>query len=199
MKSKYKAVLFDVDGVLIVPPKLFSVQYCEKYGVNPKLQEQFYSTKEFQNSGIGKFDLKEAIRIHNDKWQWQGEIDELLTMWFEGENCPNEPLLKIIEELRSNGTKVYLATQQEKYRAHFLREEVFKDKIDGMFVSCDIGYGKHENHFWKAILKELQPLQPSEIAYFDDRESLVELAKEHGIMAFIYNDADQVHGELFIN
>lgn len=38
MKTKYKIVLFDVDGVLLLPPKLFSQQYCEKYGVDAELQ-----------------------------------------------------------------------------------------------------------------------------------------------------------------
>jgi putative hydrolase of the HAD superfamily len=199
MKSRYKAVLFDVDGVLIIPPKLFSVRYCEKYGVNAELQEQFYATKEFKDASVGKFDLKDAIRIHNDKWQWHGDVDELLRMWFTAENQTNEPLLKVVEQLRSNGSKAYLATQQEKYRAQFLRDEVFKNKIDGMFVSCDIGYNKHENHFWKAILNQLQPLKPSEIAYFDDRQSLSDLAKEHGIAAFLYNDALEVQNKLFVS
>jgi FMN phosphatase YigB (HAD superfamily) len=197
MKPKYKAVLFDVDGVLIIPPKLFSVQYCEKYGVNPDLQEQFYATKEFKDAGVGTFDLKEAIRIHNDKWQWHGEIDELLRMWFEGENYPNEPLFEVVEQLRSSDVKVYLATQQEKYRAQFLSDEVFKDKIDGMLVSCNIGYGKHENHYWNFVINQLQPLLPSEIAYFDDRQSLVDLAKKHGISAFLYKNATQAQTELF--
>jgi putative hydrolase of the HAD superfamily len=172
MQSKYKNVLLDVDGVLIIPPKLFSEQYCEKYGVDSELQEQFYSTMEFKDSSVGKFDLKEAIHIHNDKWQWQGDVDELLKMWFEGENHPNEPLLDIVKQLRADGTNVYLATQQEKYRKAYLEEVTFKDKIDGIFCSCDIGYGKHEDHFWKAVLNQAEKIdadiEPADIAYFDE-------------------------------
>jgi FMN phosphatase YigB (HAD superfamily) len=196
MQPKYKVVLFDVDGVLIIPPKLFSEQYCEKYGVNKELQEQFYYTKEFQNSSVGKFDLKKAIRIHNDKWQWQGDIDELLEMWFAGEDHPNRALLNVVEQLRINNSKVYLATQQEKYRKKYLEEATFKNKIDGIFCSCDIGYAKHENYFWKAILNSLK-IQPGDIAYFDDKQNLVELARQHGIAAFLYKSAEQVKNELF--
>ena len=50
MKTKYKIVLFDVDGVLLLPPKLFSQQYCEKYGVDAELQGQFYSSQEFKDA-----------------------------------------------------------------------------------------------------------------------------------------------------
>ena len=73
MTSSYKVVLFDVDGVLIIPPKLFSQQYCEKYGVDPTQQERFYATKEFRDASVGKFDLKEAIKLHNDMWRWSGK------------------------------------------------------------------------------------------------------------------------------
>jgi putative hydrolase of the HAD superfamily len=195
MRSKYKAILFDVDGVLIIPPKLFSQQYCEKYKVDSKKQEQFYATKEFRDSSIGKFDLKEAIRIHNDKWQWQGDTDDLIQMWFKAENYPNKSLLYIMKQLRARGTKLYLATQQEKYRKKYLEKEIFKDKIDGIFCSCDIGYAKHDDNFWKIVLKKVE-FKPEQIAYFDDNQKLVRLAKKHGIAAFVYRSTDQVKSEI---
>ena len=194
MKLKYKVILLDVDGVLIIPPKLFSEQYCEKYGVDKELQQQFYTTKEFQDSSLGKFDLKDAVRMHNDKWQWEGDVNELLGMWFEGENYPNEPLLDIVKQLRANGAKVYLATQQEKYRKAYL-EDTFKNKIDGIFCSCDIAFSKHEDRFWGAVLDGLE-IDPAEIAYFDDRQSIVDLAREQGIDAFLYESAEQVQNDV---
>lgn len=200
MRSKYKVVLFDVDGVLVVPPKPFSEQYCEAYGVDAELQERFYATKEFKDSSLGKFDLKEAVRAHNDKWQWHGDIDELLRMWFEGENYPNEPLLEIVAQLRADGAKVYLATQQEKYRKAYLAE-VFEGKVDGMFCSCDIGYNKHEDHFWSAVLRQIEKMdasvRPADIAYFDDRQSLVDLARKHGVSAFVYESPEKVKNKLY--
>ncbi|MGB4758555.1 MAG: HAD family hydrolase [Candidatus Saccharimonadales bacterium] len=201
MQPKYKIVLLDVDGVLLLPPKMFSAQYCEKYGVGSELQGQFYATKEFQDASVGKFDLKEALRIHNDKWQWQGDTDELLQMWFEGENYPNNPLIDIVEQLRANGTKVYLATQQEKYRKTYLEDVIFKDKVDGIFCSCDIGYNKHDSQFWEAVLDHVKTIdasiEPADIVYFDDRQNLVDLAREHGIAAFVYETPEQVQSEVF--
>jgi len=195
MKS-FRVALFDVDGVLVIPPELFSQQYCEKYGVDPALQTRFYATKEFKDSTVGKFDLKDAIRMHGDLWKWSGEPEELLQMWFDGENYPNQELLEIVSQLRQEGALVYLATQQEKYRAEYLKEVVFKDKFDGIFCSCDIGYGKHEDHFWKNVLSQLgktQPgITPSEIVYFDDRQSLVDKAKEFGIQAYLYENLESV-------
>ena len=198
MSPKYKIVLLDVDGVLITPPQLFSRQYFEEYGVDPV---QFFSTQEFQDSSLGKFDLKEALRLHDDIWKWRGNVDELLRKWFECENYPNEPLLDVVKRLRSSGTQVYLATQQEKYRKSYLEEVIFKDKVDGIFCSCDIGYGKHDNHFWEAVLYEIKKIdsdiEPADIVYFDDKQSLVDLARDHGIATFLYENPDHVQNEVF--
>ena len=188
-------MLFDVDGVLIIPPKLFSQQYCERFGKNEELLENFYSTKEFKDSSVGKFDLKDAIRLHNDLWQWDGEPYELLNMWFAAESQPNTELVDTTQVLRKSGVPLYLATQQEKYRAAYLRDVVFKGKIDGMFCTCDIGFGKNEDSYWEVVLVELKnkypEITPDEIIYFDDRISLVEKAKEFSINAYIYENNDE--------
>jgi FMN phosphatase YigB (HAD superfamily) len=191
-----KVLLLDVDGVLVLPPKLFSEQYCEKYNVDLETQQQFYATQEFKDSSIGKYDLLDAISKHKDMWQWFGDPQELLDMWFEAENYPNHELLKVVEKFRDRGGLVYLATQQEKYRAKYLIDVVFKNKLDGSFVSCELGFNKHDGMFWQLVLKQLAELYPdttpAQVAYYDDRQNLVELAASYGIKALVYNNADQV-------
>ena len=200
MNLKYKVVLLDVDGVLIIPPKLFSQQYCEKFGKNEALLENFYSTKEFKDSSLGKFDLKEAIRMHNDLWQWDGEPEEVLDMWFNAEREPNTELLETMQLLRNQGVPIYLASQQEKYRASYLRDVVFANKVDGTFFTCDIKFGKNDDSYWEAVLHELTNMHPDitpgEMIYFDDRASLVEKANEFGISAFLYQNNDEVKKRL---
>jgi putative hydrolase of the HAD superfamily len=194
--SKYKVLLLDVDGVLIIPPKTFSEQYCEKYAVDQAEQVKFYSSEEFKLSSIGKFDLRDALKIHKDLWQWQGSPEELMEMWFEGENYPNEPLLELVAKLRSSGVHVYLATQQEKYRRDWIMDVVFKDMFDGIFCSCDIGYNKRDDKFWEVVIEQLAVLHPgimpAEIAYFDDMQTLVDKAREFSIEAYEYKQMPDV-------
>lgn len=189
--SKFKVVLFDVDGVLILPPRMFSEIYCEKYHRNLKQLEPFYVSKEFQDSLIGKMDLKDAIKAHQDKWQWDGDLDELINEWLEAENYPNQALLAVINELRAGGTKVYIVTAQEQYRAAFLRNKVFAGKYDGFLASCDIGLHKHTPEFWQEIIKRTGE-NPANIAYFDDKPNLVELASSLGIKAHVYAGIESV-------
>lgn len=183
-----------------MPPTLFAEQYCKKYGVDPKEQVKFYATKEFRDASLGKYDLKDALRQHNDLWQWPGTPEELMNMWFEGENYPNNELLDVVARLRKDGVKVYLATQQERYRKQWLEEKVFKDKVDGIFCSCDLGFNKHEDHFWRAVLDKLLAdfpgLSASQIAYFDDRQTLVDKAREFGIDAQLYASVGEVEAVL---
>jgi HAD superfamily hydrolase (TIGR01509 family) len=189
--KKPKAVLFDVDGVLILPPRMFSEIYCDRYGKDLTRLEQFYQSKEFQDSLIGKNDLKDAIRDHQDKWQWNGYVEDLLDQWFEGENYPNKPLLSVVDKLRGNGIKVYIVTAQEKYRSAFLKNKVFAGKYDGFLASCDISFQKHSLEFWQEVVDNVGE-KPDNIIYFDDKESLVETAKSIGINAHVYQDVQQV-------
>lgn len=189
--SKFKAVLFDVDGVLILPPRMFSEIYCEKYGKDLSRLEPFYKSYEFQNALIGKMDLKDAITAHQDKWQWDGDLDQLINEWLEGENYPNQELISIAKELRASGTKVYIVTAQEKYRASFLRDKVFAGIYDGFLASCDIGFPKHAEEFWQEVIRTVNE-DPAGIAYFDDKPSLVELTKGLGINAYVYTDVESV-------
>lgn len=187
--SKYKAVLFDVDGVLILPPRPFSKIYCEKYSKDLAKLEPFYKSDEFQNALLGKVDLKDAITAHQDKWRWDGDLDELINQWLEGENYPNNDLLAVVDELRANGTKVYIVTAQEKYRASFLRDKVFAGKYDGFLASCNIGLPKHTVDFWQEIILQVNE-DPTDIIYFDDKQSLVELASSLGINAYLYTNVE---------
>lgn len=195
--SRHKLALFDVDGVLIIPPKLFSEQYCKKYGVDPERQRQFYATQEFKDATTGKTDLLDAIRTHQDLWQWHDDPKLLLDMWLEAENYPNKELFSVVSELHDRGVGTYIVTQQEKYRTAFLKDKVFKDlPFDGMFSSCEIGFEKHDAQFWEAVLAKIRNEHPGieshEIVYFDDRSNLVELAKTFGIDAYAYESARQV-------
>jgi FMN phosphatase YigB (HAD superfamily) len=194
--KKHRVLLLDADGVLVLPPKLFSEVYCEKYGIDPEKQQQFYATDEFRQALLGNLDLIEAIKMHNDLWQWKGDLNELVGMWLEAENYPNEDLVNLVHEYRQQGLPVYLVTQQEKHRAKYLKETMFSNILNGMFCSCDLQANKHDKSFWQSVIQSLgkkyEGIAPNEIAYFDDRQPIVNVAKEHGLDAHLYTKVSDV-------
>lgn len=101
-------------------------------------------------------------------------------------------MLEIAKKLREKGVKVCLASDNEKYRAEYLLNEVgLKRYFDETFFSCFLGHTKSEPEFFKAIIKKLN-LKPKEIVYFDDDPKNVAVAKKFGINARLYKSVSQL-------
>ena len=188
-----KAVLLDADGVVIKNHDYFSNRYKKDFGksLNDDVITSFFRN-EYKQTAIGKADLKELLGEKLDEWGWKGTIDELLKYWFEGERELNEEVLDTAKKLQEKGIKVCLASDNEKYRAEYLLDEVgIKPLFDRTFFSCFVGHTKSEPEFFEKIINELG-FKPDEIVYFDDDQKNVDVAKELGIDARFYETASQI-------
>lgn len=191
----YKAVLIDADGVVIKNHEYFSIRYKRDFGksLNEEVITSFFKN-EYKLAAIGKSDLKELLKERLDKWGWKGSLDELLKYWFEGERELDENVLEVARQLRIKGIKVCLVSDNEKYRAEYLINEVgLKKYFDYTFFSCNLGYTKSDPEFFKAVIKILN-LKPQEIVYFDDDPKNVAVAKSVGIDARVYKSFDKFIG-----
>lgn len=200
--SKTRVALIDADGVLITPEKLFSEQYASEKGFDPKTLEPFFRSSDFIDATEGRADLIEVVEKYRDLWHLEGSPSKLLEAWFDGENVVDQELLEVLRAARSNGVPVFMATNQERHRARYLRERMFPNDFDGFFVSSEIGYRKKDPEYWVEVLKQLRSrwsdLQPDEIVYFDDSTDSIEGAKSQGVRAILYEGQDQVKAELLV-
>lgn len=188
-----KAVLLDADGVVIKNHDYFSNRYKKDFGksLNDDVITNFFRN-EYKQTAIGRADLKELLKERLDEWGWKGTVDELLKYWFDGERELDEEVLDIAKKLQEKGIKVCLASDNEKYRAEYLLDEVgLKPLFDDTFFSCFVGYTKSEPEFFKTIIKRLE-FKPEEIVYFDDDQKNVDVAKGLGIDARFYKSVDQI-------
>jgi len=187
-----KAILFDVDGVLITGKyKYFSDRFSKEHGVPNDMIMKFFRD-DFPACAIGKADLKEALAKYLPEWNWRGTVDNFLEYWFSGENEKNERLMKFIEELRKRGIKCYLSTGQEKYRMEFLRKILqSENNFDGEFVSNEIGFSKKEKEFWREVMKKLSDYRPEEILLVDNDQKVLEIAKEFGIEGRVFEGLEK--------
>ncbi len=192
---KVSAVLFDADGVLTLPEEIFSVVYPRSHGLDHEPFERFFKT-EWRDFVTGKRDLKEAITSNPELWQWKGSAESLLDYWFKNEDIRNDALIALIQQLSQNGLACYLATEQEKYRAAYMKDIMFKGLFRDYFVTCDIGFKKSEPAFFEEIIRRLQDATPSlaagEIVFFDDDQSKIDTALSVGINAQLYQSVDHV-------
>lgn len=194
-----KIALFDADGVLTLPEEVFSVVYARSRGLNPEPFEQFFHD-DWKPLVTGKADLKDSIAANPQLWQWHGDVDDLLKYWFETEDVRNEELIELIRDVKEQGTRCYLATEQEKYRGNYMRDIMFKDLFDGYYITAELGVSKTEPEFFQAIITDLQrqhpEVEPSDIMFFDDSQSKVDTARSAGINGRLYTDAEQVRSLL---
>jgi putative hydrolase of the HAD superfamily len=180
--KKYKAILLDVDGVIAVPQRQFLNRYNELFpgrNVVEKDVDGFF-LGDFQKTLTGEADLKDILKNHTHRWQWDGTIQELLDIWFEADSGVNQPALKLIAQLREKGVKCYAATNNEHYRAQYMMQHMFKDQLDGIFASGDMGVKKPDTAYFEYALKELS-LPPEQVLFADDFEENVDAANELGI------------------
>lgn len=193
-----KAVILDVDGVAIKDHEYFSIRYKKDFGksLNDDVITNFFKN-EYKQTAIGKDNLKKLLEERVNEWGWKGTVHELLDYWFEGERELDEEVLDISKKLRDKGIKVCLASDNEKYRAEYLLNEIgLKNNFDETFFSCFLGHTKSEPEFFKAVVKKLK-LKPEEILYFDNDLKNVDVAKSVGINARVYKSVSQLEKLLY--
>lgn len=199
VQTPKNVILFDADGVLTLPEEVFSVVYARSCGLDIQPFSEFFNN-EWQPIVTGKQDLKEHIATHPELWHWDGSPDELLEFWFKTEDVRNEQLVALISKLKQRGVSCYMATDQERYRAEYMRTVMFKNLFDGFFVSADLGVTKTDPQFFELVLRDLnnrhQGLEPDHVIFFDDSQEKVDTAKSTGIDARLFESSDQVR-ELF--
>ncbi len=184
-----KAVIFDIDGVLIQRSGYFSEKFAEDYGLEVDEVQAFFKGP-FKKCVIGHADMREELKPYLKKWQWEGNVDDFLDYWFSSEAEADEDMMKIVDKLREFGVDCHLVSNNEQYRAEFLLEDMrFGDYFDESFFSCDLGTTKNNQEFFNKVLDILR-VEPKDIIYFDDDDKNVETALACGIDAHVFIDVD---------
>lgn len=184
-----KVLLLDADGVILKKGKeYFSEIYAREYGVNVDLVSEFFRNV-LPICQRGDADLRKEIIPYLEKWGWTEGVEAYLAYWFAMDFHPDEAGLKIIQKIRENGVKCYMASNNEIYRANYLRNRLGeRDILDGYFFSSEVNARKEEPAFFEYVATELG-LEPSEITFVDNDEKNIQCAQDFGIDAYLYNGA----------
>ena len=189
-----KVVLFDADGVALVKHGYFSDRLSSDYRIPTEKIVPFFKN-EFRTCQLGKADLKHELAKYLTNWNWNKSVDEFLDYWFRTDTITDEEVLVRVQQFRTKGIKCYLVTDQEKYRAEYIRKNLgFDSKFDDCFFSYEVGYSKADPEFFRSVLNRLDA-RPEEVLYFDDEEKNVQNALSLDITAKLYSDLKDL--ELF--
>lgn len=200
--KKFKAIIFDADGVIINPPEKFSDWYQREFNLPDGAMAPFFKGV-FLETLNGKIDLKEAVKPWLKAWKWEGTAEEFLNLWFESNSYIDAGLVETIKGLKEKGVRCFLASNQEKYRANYLRNEIgFEKMFDRIYFSCDIGLKKPNLDFFQFVAADLKAkdhIDPEGIMFWDDKQACVESANKAGFNGYVYKDFDSFKKVILCN
>jgi putative hydrolase of the HAD superfamily len=185
-----KAIVFDVDGVLLKDKDNFGNYLWSKnieadLGLSSDQIRLIYSG-DWDSVLKGIIDTRQYFKSMFQKLNIHLSVDEFIEYWILKDSTVNTEILSVIESIM--GPKLYIGTNQESLRTKFLQEK-FEPYFDGFFSSCQIGAIKAEPKFFKYIESTLN-IQPSDIAFIDDSKSHIEVATKLGWTCHHYQNIE---------
>jgi putative hydrolase of the HAD superfamily len=180
-----QAVIFDADGVIVRPKSWFFVAAEQVYGIPKEAFLEFAHT-DLKRCTRGELELVEVLPSYLARWRVTVSPQELVQAWLEHEHHLDQKLLGQIQTIRQSGTPCYLATNQERNRAKYMKHQMgLEAMLDGVFVSSELGTRKPEAAFYQKVQNALK-LKPNEILFWDDSQENVKAALECGWQARVF-------------
>lgn len=179
-------ILFDADGVVQLPPVGWLDRLVARIGITDReprqVLEAIFAVEEPTVSGVG--DFRAALAALLTEWGRADRLDLVLESWSEIE--PDDSVLEIVDQLRTNGIRCYLATNQQNIRATYMRS-LYDAHFDEQFYSCDIGVAKPDPAYFAAVLERLES-PADQVVFIDDRAGNVDAARRVGIDGRLYTE-----------
>ena len=179
-----KNFVFDADGVICIGEK-FGVALEKEYGLPATRLSAFFADS-FPDCVAGRSDLKQQLSNVLPSIGWPSTVDVFLQFWFDRENvlCPDA--LACVQTLRQQGHRCFLGTNQEAYRAAYLRNTMGLERaFDAIFPSCEVGLAKPAPLYFEEVRRRLDCPRDS-LMLIDDSIRNVAAAKSCGWRSLHY-------------
>jgi len=176
-RSSVLAVLWDADGVLQHTPS-------EAWQVATTVVAQFPGA--LTGAPIDEARIREAARAVG----LGDRVEDVLSVWWSFDVLT--PSLAIVAGVRAAGTRCYLATNQDAYRAACMRDKTpYDEALDGTYYSCEVGVAKPAAAFFDHIATDLA-LPPERLLFLDDQPANVDGARSAGLSAERWTHTDGI-------
>ena len=204
MRHSEKLVLFDVDGVVVLPgtrdapsAQRWNAQLQTDLGIDPDwLSAHLFAPaadevpSPFERCALGQADIVPTLQSILAEIGQAADVEALLAYWFERDAYVDPQVLAAVGALRAHGYRCCLATSQEKRRAHHLWETLaLRESFDQMYCTADLSLSKKQPEFFRAVSAAERCADP---LYFDDRLDVVRCAAVAGWRAVHYTSVASV-------
>jgi len=176
-----KALMLDVDGVLITPrPGGWAVDLEKDLGLSRAALAEHFFAVHWDDVVMGRAGLHERLAPVLAKIAPHLTSERLAAYWFEKDAILDARLLGDLAEIRARGIALHLATVQEHLRADYIWATLgLRERFDAMHYAADLGCGKPDPAFF-AKVGERAGFAAGEMLLIDDKLENVEAARAAG-------------------
>lgn len=191
-----KVLLLDADGVVLHKGEYFSERFAREHNVLIDDVVEFFKGP-FVECQKGTADLKKELVPYLEKWNWNKGVDAFLQYWFDHDVILHSDIEQVIGNFKAKGMKVYMASNNEKYRADAIRTLLdSKNVLDGSYFSAYLKIRKENPGFFEHILDDLK-VSAGDVHFVDNDQKNIDAAASVGIHAHLYNE--HIFSELMAN
>ena len=142
----------------------------------------FWDASPVEQLGLtGRVDVRQALQEFLDERGIDLSSGVLLDAWCYTE--PDPEAFALVGRVREQGTRTYLATNQQPVRGGWMRTTLgYERHFDDLFFSHELGIAKPDAGFFRAILERVDA-DPASTLFIDDHEANVEGARSAGLRA----------------
>ena len=179
--AELKALMVDVDGVVIVPrPGGWAADLEADLGLSrTALADQFFAVH-WEAIVLGRAGLHERLGPVLAKIAPHLTSERLVAYWFAKDAELDTRLLEDLAAVRARGIEVHLATVQEPLRAEHLWTALgLRDRFDAMHYAADLGAKKSDPAFYAAV-QARTGFKPAELLLIDDTVANLDVARACG-------------------
>ena len=191
-----RAVIFDVDGVLVhgihhnpLHVRRWDTTLAADMGVDPaRFTQEFIFDIFVKKVVTGQMSVIEALEKRLPSLGYRGSTMVFLNYWLEHDSVLNQPLFDLIVRLKARADiRLYVATNQEHIRATWLWSHLgLATLFDDMFHSARVGVRKPEPAFFDFVAARIGP-QTEPPLFFDDTPKVIDGARRAGWEAVLFN------------
>jgi putative hydrolase of the HAD superfamily len=191
--SRLRALMVDVDGVVVVPPPGgWAVTLEADLGLPPAVLQEHLFAAHWGDVILGRADLRDRLCAVLATHAPHLSAERVMAYWFEKDSLLDHVLLADLAAVRSNGLQLHLATVQEHRRADYLWTTLgLGERFDAMHYAADLGAKKPDAAFFHAIAARTG-FAPAEMLLIDDKAENVEAARAAGWGGVLWTGRDRL-------
>jgi putative hydrolase of the HAD superfamily len=194
---KITNVVFDIDNVLVKwdPKKVVSLTFPEVKDVI-NFTDKIIESQIWKDLRLGKVTEREAINRLSKEFDIRTNIFEEFMRHLKVTQVPIPGSIELLDKVYNKGFHLYALTNNIKeVISYFQSRYDFLSYFIGVVSSSDIGVLKPTKEIYKHLLDTYE-LNPHETIFIDDLDKNIDGAKEVGINAIKFTNANECIKEL---